>query len=565
MQPCGPNDPSQVGPFRTLAVLGQGGMGRVLLGTAANGQLVAIKQVHADLADDAGFRSRFRREVDASRRVSGAYTAPVVEADPEAVTPWLASLFLPGPSLSEALAGARASAAGAGAPGTAVAASGSPVASAPVGLPEEAVRRLAAGLAQALVDIHRAGLVHRDLKPSNVLLTDDGVRVIDFGIARAADQMTKLTHTGALIGSPAFMAPEQVRGEAPTPATDVFALGATLVVACTGNTPFSGTSVPALMHSIAHTEPVLDGVPPGLRGIVEACLAKDPGLRPSPQDVLGMIGPVAPLRQPWPEGVQRRIAEQAAEIDRLMGSAPTHAGPAVHAPVPAPARRSRRQRRWIAAAVTAGALTVTGAVFAATGWAADVYYWVAPEPVPTPGNVPLNQVADAYTGTIPTCAEAGAAIKRPPGFTPFPVKDGGPPITSEDGQRNQCTWSTRSGDEITFALSIYRSKNGGPTGAEQSKSHYEGMYMRGKTLRVSTLDYVEEALWYKPDGGYCVLYGRDVNAELFVMVKGTNYPVGTCEAVTEDLGKQTMAVLRAKAKTKTTTATATATTAEGAQ
>ncbi|MEU2080101.1 serine/threonine-protein kinase, partial [Streptomyces sp. NPDC013489] len=330
MQPCGPNDPSQVGPFRTVAVLGQGGMGRVLLGTAANGQLVAVKQVHADLADDAGFRSRFRREVDASRRVSGAYTAPVVAADPEAETPWLASLFLPGPSLSEAVAAPEAREPSAG-PAATTAPTGA-------GLPEEAVRRLAAGLAQALADIHRAGLVHRDLKPSNVLLTDDGVRVIDFGIARAADQMTRLTHTGALIGSPAFMAPEQVRGAAPTPATDVFALGATLVVACTGTTPFSGTSVPALLHAIAHTEPALDGVPPGLRGIVAACLAKDPGLRPSPGEVLAAIGPVAPLRQPWPEGVRRRIAEQAAEVERLTAQA--QARPA--APAPLPVRRSRR-------------------------------------------------------------------------------------------------------------------------------------------------------------------------------------------------------------------------------
>ncbi|MET7756168.1 serine/threonine-protein kinase [Streptomyces sp. NPDC005389] len=541
MQPRGPNDPSQVGPFRTVGVLGQGGMGRVLLGTAANGQLVAVKQVHADLADDAGFRSRFRREVDASRRVSGAYTAPVVEADPEAETPWLASLFLPGPSLSEAVAASGAGAA---------AVPASTAAPASAGLPEEAVRRLAAGLAQALADIHRAGLVHRDLKPSNVLLTDDGVRVIDFGIARATDQMTKLTHTGALIGSPAFMAPEQVRGEAPTPATDVFALGATLVVACTGTTPFSGTSVPALMHSIAHAEPALDGVPPGLRGIVAACLAKDPALRPSPQDVLAMIGPVAPLRQPWPEGVQRRIAEQAAEVERLVSTAPAQAGPAATAPAPVPVRRSRRQRRWITAAVAAGALAVTGAVFAATGWAAEMYYMVVPEPVPTPGNVPLNQVADTYKGTIPSCAEAGTAMKRPAGFTPFPVKDGGPPTTSADGQQNQCTWNTRSGDEIVVIWSVYRSKNGGLTGAEQSKSHYEGMYIRGKTLRVSTLDFVQEALWYKPDGKYCVLYGRDVNAELFVLVKGTNYPVGTCEAVTEDLGKQAMAALKAKAHAK---------------
>ncbi|WP_328942724.1 serine/threonine protein kinase [Streptomyces sp. NBC_00250] len=533
MQPWGPNDPSQVGPFRTVAVLGQGGMGRVLLGMAANGQLVAVKQVHADLADDAGFRSRFRREVDASRRVSGAYTAPVVEADPDAETPWLASLFLPGPSLSEAVAATGV-------------------------LPEEAVRRLGAGLAQALADIHRAGLVHRDLKPSNVLLTDDGVRVIDFGIARAADQVTKLTHTGALIGSPAFMAPEQVRGEAPTPAADVFALGATLVVACTGSTPFNGGSVPALMHSIAHTDPVLDGVPPGLRGIVEACLAKEPGLRPSPQDLLALIGPVAPLRRPWPEGVQRRIADQAAEIERLVSTIPpdplpaappdSSAGSSAPAPVPMP----RRRRRWIAAAVTAGVLSVTGAVFAATGWAAEVYYSIVPEPVPTPGNVPLSQVADKYTGTLPSCRDMTATFKVPDGFTPTPVKDGGPPTTASDGKMsNQCTWSTRSGDQIVVVWDLFRGKAGGPTGAETAKERHEEFYNRGSTERVFTLGYVEEALWYKPDGNRCVLYARDVNLDLFALVKGPHYPVGTCEALTEAAAQQAVAVTASKTAAKT--------------
>ncbi|WP_234104620.1 protein kinase domain-containing protein, partial [Streptomyces venezuelae] len=152
---------AHIGPFRVVAELGQGGMGRVLLGVAPDGRLVAVKQVHAELAGDDGFRARFRREVTASRQVSGAYTAPVVDADPDAETPWFAAQFVPGPSLSQALDAVGA-------------------------LPLESSRLLAAGLAQALADVHRAGLVHRDLKPSNVLLAEDGVRVIDFGIARAA-------------------------------------------------------------------------------------------------------------------------------------------------------------------------------------------------------------------------------------------------------------------------------------------------------------------------------------------------------------------------------------------
>lgn len=517
MRPWTPNDPTQVGPFRTVAVLGQGGMGRVLLGVAPNGSLVAVKQVHAELADDEGFRSRFRREVDASRRVSGAYTAPVIDADPDAPTPWLASLFLPGLPLSDVLADGS--------------------------LPEEAVRQLAAGLAQALADIHRVGLVHRDLKPSNVMLTDDGVRVIDFGIARAGDHLTKLTHTGALIGSPAFMAPEQITGGAPTPAADVFALGATLVVACTGKTPFSGASAPALMYSIAHEEPDLGAVPPGLRGLLAACLAKDPGARPSPQDVLALIGPVTPSARPWPEAVHRRIADQSAETARLVSAAPTVAAPT--AP-PLPRVRSRGRRLWTVAAVVAGLLTVTGALVAVNGWADDVYYAFVDEPVPTPGNVPLSQVADTYTGTIPSCKELEPKLKVPPGFTQQQTEGGGPPITNDGRTSNQCTWNTRSGDQIVVILTVYRSKPGGPTGAERSKEHYEGMYMRGATQRVSTLDFVEEALWYKPDD-HCVVYGRDVNLELFVQVKGPNYPLGTCEALTEASGLQAVALVKPKA------------------
>ncbi|WP_405980885.1 serine/threonine-protein kinase [Streptomyces sp. NBC_00158] len=288
-----------MGPFRVLGVLGEGGMGRVLLGAGPDGRLVAVKQVLARFADDEGFRARFRREVAASRRVSGAYTAAVMEADADARTPWLASVFVSGPSLGAAVAEAGA-------------------------LPEETVRRLAAGLASALAEIHRAGLVHRDLKPENVLLAEDGVRVIDLGIARAADSGadTRLTHTGLVIGSPPFMSPEQAEGRELTPASDVFSLGSVLFLAVTGRNPFAGSSTLMTLYDVVHAEPDLGAVPVGLRVAVERCLAKDPAARPTPAELLGLLGPVAPAgRLPWPPAVHRMIAEQAVAIDGLLGAA----------------------------------------------------------------------------------------------------------------------------------------------------------------------------------------------------------------------------------------------------
>ncbi|MFF1511206.1 serine/threonine-protein kinase [Streptomyces sp. NPDC058326] len=522
MQVVGPDDPTHVGPFRTVALLGQGGMGRVLLGAAADGRLVAVKRVHADLAEDEGFRARFRREVDASRRVSGAYTAPVVDADPDAAAPWLASLFLPGPTLSEALEAGGV-------------------------LPEETVRRLAAGLARALADVHRAGLVHRDLKPSNVLLTEDGVRVIDFGIARAAEAATRITHTGALIGSPAFMAPEQMAGGDPGPAADIFALGATLAVACSGKPPFDGDSVPSVLHAVVHEEPDLTAVPPGLRGLIGACLAKDPALRPTPQAVTTFLGAVPGAARPWPEAVHARIAAQRAEVDRLLRSAPAAAPPPVPVPASPPGLAPRRRRGPVAAAVAAGVLVVAGAVGAATGWAADLYYMVVPEPVPTPGNVPLSEVADRYTGALPACADVFGQVRTPAGFAPRPTLDSPNRVTPyNDGQRfSQCTWITRAGDRIVTEWDQYDSA-GGRTGAERAKERYEGFYRRGITPRDPSPGFVEEAAWEKPDGRYCVLRGRDVNLVVYIVVQGPSLPVGRCEAVVRDVGRQTMEAVKAR-------------------
>ncbi|WP_073914734.1 serine/threonine-protein kinase [Streptomyces sp. CB00455] len=301
MEHVGPAGPTHVGPFKVVGVLGQGGMGRVLLGAGPDGRLVAVKQVLAHYADDEGFRARFRREVAASRKVSGAYTAAVMDADADAPTPWLASVFVAGPSL-----GAVVEAAGV--------------------LPEDVVRRVAAGLASALAEIHRAGLVHRDLKPDNVLLAEDGVRVIDLGIARAAgpgaEGDTGLTRTGWVVGSPAYMSPEQAEGKPLTPASDVFSLGSVLVMAVTGRSPFAGSSTLQTLYDVVHAEPDLAGLPAGLRGLVERCLAKDPAARPSPGHLRELIGPVAPAGRQWPAAVYGMLAEQRADIDRLLGEGP---------------------------------------------------------------------------------------------------------------------------------------------------------------------------------------------------------------------------------------------------
>ncbi|MEV0323469.1 protein kinase [Streptomyces sp. NPDC050658] len=337
-------DPVEVGRYRSIAELGRGGMGRVLLSSAPDGRLVALKQVRPQFVEDDGFRARFRREVAASRKVSGAHTSAVIDADADAEEPWLTSEFVPGPSLQQAVSTVGA-------------------------LPEEAVLRMAAGLASALVDIHRAGLVHRDLKPSNVLLADDGPRVIDFGIARATDTetgtgTTELTHTGRLVGSPGFMSPEQAQGQPLGPASDMFSLGTVLVMACTGTCPFVGPSMPQTLYNIVHTEPDLGGLPARVRPLVTRCLAKNPEERPTPARLLADIGRITARERPWPAEVHELIAAQQAEITRLR--AELEAAVVVQGPPPGaegptgPAPRPRRGYAALAVtAVVVAALTAT--------------------------------------------------------------------------------------------------------------------------------------------------------------------------------------------------------------
>ncbi|MFD8493977.1 serine/threonine-protein kinase [Amycolatopsis sp. NPDC059657] len=329
MKQLNPGEPRQVGRYRLVALLGEGGMGRVLLGVGQDGRLVALKQVHPGFAHDEGFRSRFRREVETSRMVSGAYTAAVMDADPEAATPWLASVFVAGPSLREAVDAAGP-------------------------LPVESIRFLAVGLASALTEIHRVGLIHRDLKPSNVMLTDDGPRVIDFGIARAVDAGSELTHTGSIIGSPGFMSPEQADGRPVTPASDVFSLGALLVMAATGQGPFTGTSTPQTLYNVVHSQPDLRMVHPAIRRLAEPCLAKDPAKRPTPAQILDFLGPVVPTATPWPPAVQSLIAKQKTAVRHVLSLPPPQATAA------APARK--QGRRWgLAVGAFAGAIVLIAA------------------------------------------------------------------------------------------------------------------------------------------------------------------------------------------------------------
>ncbi|WP_030023588.1 protein kinase domain-containing protein [Streptomyces monomycini] len=316
--------PLYAGRYRLDARLGAGGMGVVHLARSSSGLRLAVKVVHAEFAQDPEFRGRFRQEVAAARRVSGAFTAPVVDADPDADRPWMATLYIPGPTLGDHVKRTG------------------PLA------PDE-VRRLAAGLAEALRDIHRAGVVHRDLKPGNVLLAADGPKVIDFGISRPADSEMR-TETGKLIGTPPFMAPEQFqRPREVGPAADVFALGSVLVHAATGRGPFDSESPYIVAYQVVHDEADLTGVPEELAPLIRTCLAKRPSDRPTPDVLMRMLhteGPVEPhdgVLTGGPAAEEARVPAQRQPA-RVV-SAPVPAVPVDHADTHVRARRPEAEAK----------------------------------------------------------------------------------------------------------------------------------------------------------------------------------------------------------------------------
>ncbi|MFE1987402.1 serine/threonine-protein kinase [Streptomyces mirabilis] len=393
MEKLGAGEPQQIGAYRLLARLGAGGMGRVYLARSDRGRTVAVKLVREELAAQEEFRARFRQEVLAARRVGGLWTAPVLDADTEAAVPWVATGYVAGPSLQTVVGHDHGA------------------------LPERSVRILAAGLAHALKDIHAAGLIHRDLKPSNVLVTIDGPRVIDFGIARALETVTDggLTRTGALVGSPGFMAPEQVRGDRVTPACDVFCLGSVLSYAATGALPFgaANSGVHAMMFRIAQEDPDLDGVPEGLADLVRHCLRKDPAARPGLDEILERIGAEDTVvegrsRDPWlPSALVAQLGRHAV---RLLDTENPAERPA---PAPAPpTRQAAAPAQEPAPGSAPAALDLSKSSAAPAPTPAP-----APEVAPEHAATPPPPGGPASSDHLPTLI-AGADQTPPPGAPP---------------------------------------------------------------------------------------------------------------------------------------------------
>ncbi|MFF8289356.1 serine/threonine-protein kinase [Streptomyces sp. NPDC016309] len=398
-QPLQADDPPVVAGYRLAARLGAGGMGRVYLSHTRGGRPVAIKVVRPELADDPAFRRRFRREVEAARRVRGAYTAELVDADTDGAPPWLATLYVPGPSLTGAVARRGP-------------------------LPVAAVLWLMAGVAEALQAIHAAGIVHRDLKPSNVLLAADGPRVIDFGISIGAD-LSSYTATGSTVGTPHFMAPEQATAGEVTPATDVFALAQTAAFAALGEPLYGDGIAPVVLYRIVHEEPDLSRLPEPLRPLFARCLAPDPGERPTPAEVVEwcrrrldtdadagtgpavwreVTGPEATV----PDPVRTPVAPSTEAATRLL----------------APARRRAGRRRTAmvtAAAVTAGALVLTGLTWlAGDRFGLGLGERAADAPVPRPGPTRSARSTAPPSPTPPTPGGALRASGPAPNASPAP-------------------------------------------------------------------------------------------------------------------------------------------------
>ncbi|WP_233521790.1 serine/threonine-protein kinase [Streptomyces triticagri] len=357
-------------------------MGRVYLAYTPGGRAVAVKVVRRELADDEGFRRRFRQEVRAATRVHGLFTASVIDSDPEAPSPWLATAYVPGPSLAEAVARHGA-------------------------LPADTVLLLLAGVAEALQSVHAAGIVHRDLKPSNVLLAADGPRVIDFGIARAAEA-TALTAGGYVVGTPAYMSPEQATASgAVGPASDVFALGQIAAYAVTGAPAFGDGSVQAVLYRVVHETPDISRVPEPLHALVARCLHKEPAERPSPAEImaecraavdvateLGRPGQWLPasLTAAFSSALERGAEEDdgtpqpAADSDAGGGDQPRAADgdpPVVVTPAAAPASAPRR-RAWLVAAACAGLLLAAGGGYVLASGDSDGSDRAGSDPRPAP-------------------------------------------------------------------------------------------------------------------------------------------------------------------------------------
>ncbi len=403
-----------VGPYRLLGRLGRGGMGQVYLGRSSGGRRVAVKVIRPELADDVEFRARFAREVAAARGVSGMFTALLLDADTEADQPWLATAYVPGPSLAEAVA------------------TDGP-------LPAHTVLGLAAGLAEGLQAIHQAGVVHRDLKPSNVLLAADGPRVIDFGISRAREA-SMLTVSGVIVGTPGFLSPEQAKGRPVGPPSDIFSLGGVLTYAATGTGPFGSGAPDAMVYRVVELEPELSEVPDELRLIIGRCLAKDPAARPTAAELLTELDHLgADIGVATPEWLPAAVADSLArysptdEVPAAAGPEPAADEPAaagsdtvdVHVPtgpkptIPPPASPSEASpsgsRRRLVLTAVAAAVLIAGLGVGASVAFSDSPHKVAGGPAPSViASTGRASAAATRTTSPPRSASATPKHSAPP-------------------------------------------------------------------------------------------------------------------------------------------------------
>jgi outer membrane protein assembly factor BamB len=396
VEPLGPGDPRQLGAYRLHGRLGAGGMGQVFLGYSPAGRAVAVKVIHPDLAREPQFRARFRREVAAAAAVSGAYTAPVTASGPDDDPPWLATAFVAGPSLDDAVEVAGP-------------------------LPAPSVWKLAAGVVEALQAVHACGLIHRDLKPSNVLLASDGPRVIDFGISHALAG-TVMTATGQLMGTPAFMSPEQAQGERAGADSDIFSLGCVITYAATGQPPFgSGGPHATVLYRVVHGEPALAGLPDGLRDLARTCLAKNPEDRPTLAALVDTISAARPpdqgtvLEMFWPAAVTTLIRSHQEQLSaQIRASRPE---PAV---VPAPAARRPRPRlaRLPRPPAPAAAPALAPEPAAAPPLPPEAAAPLAPEPAARPAPAVGPAAAPALASALAAPEEPGLASSPAPAAEP---------------------------------------------------------------------------------------------------------------------------------------------------
>lgn len=466
LDPLRADDPTHLGHWTLDGRLGAGGMGVVYLAHGPGHDRAALKLVRRELADDATFRARFRREVDAVRRVEGDRIARLIEADPEADQPYLVTEFVDGPTLAQAV-----------------------VETGP--LHGERLVAFAAALAEAVISIHQAGLVHRDLKPANVLLTADAPKVVDFGVATASEA-TAITQAGVVLGSPGWMAPEQVQGAAASPAIDVFTWAAVVTYAATGSPPFGEGRPEAIAYRIVHEAPDLTGIEPPLRPLLEEAFARDPSARPSMADLLGRL-------------VHERSRDPgvlAAETTRLLASTwvmppvawvpvpptPSHpagAGPPVapapsHRPSPHPAAAARRTRRWPArVAGLVAFLLVAGAGTALVLWIAggrddggEAAETTLPPETTTTTLPPIGDVTVALTVRDELERELGAACESAPPYDDVSYAL----LDAADGERLADSATVDAGEAVEAERSFVDELLGGITGGgDPTDCRYEAL------------------------------------------------------------------------------------------